>query len=230
MSVYIDAREEQKQSWALPLRKLGIDAKVGNSLPADFLWQCPTGLVLVERKTWSDFVASLTGGGGVDGDSRLARQLIEGPKGAAVRVLLLEGSMPPYLTAQGKVMPAEHIDDISVSLQWQFGCLIIHSLNNEHTPTRIAAFYRWTQKEEHGSLLRPQPPTPEEKIYMNPAFRKKIAAFMTVPLLGEKGALILAANSESPKQIITATQEDLLKIEGIGKMKARNFVEFWERW
>ena len=229
MSLYIDGREEAKHHWSEPLRRLGIDAKVGASLSADFMWRAPIGLILVERKTWPDFVSSVTGSGGADAGNRLVGQLIEAPKGAAVRILFMEGPLPAYVTGK-QVVTAEAMDDMSLSLQWQFGCLFVHSMNHDHTPVRLAALYHYTQKEDHRSLLRPVPPVPEEPIYMNAEFRKKIAAMMCVPLMGEKGALILAENTESPRQAINLELEELLKIPGVGKMRGKNFHDFWEKW
>lgn len=231
MAIYIDARENEQHHWADKLRYLGIDGKVGKNLPADMLWSCPQGLVLVERKTWIDFVASLTTSGGADTGNRFVGQLIDTVKGAAVRVLLIEGPMPPFVEAGGRTIPAEDFDNASVSLQWQFGCILIHSLNNDHTPMRLAKFYQYTQKEEHLSLLRPMPPVPEGNMYLNPAFKKKIAAMMTIPLMGEKGALVLSEHTKSPRDAVNLTQDELLKIPGIGKGRAANFFEFWnEAW
>ena len=227
--LYIDAREEDKHHWEYQLRHLGIDAKVGKDLPADFMWTCPIGLVLVERKTWQDFVASFTGSGGADAGNRLVGQLIEGPKGAALRVLFMEGPMPPYVQTN-RTVPAEDMDDMSLSVQWQGGVLFAHSLNHSHTPVRLARLYRYTQKEEHTSLLRPVPPVPEENVYFDPEFRKKIAAFMCVTGLGEKGALALAQIAESPLGAVQMTQEELIKVPGIGKGRAKNFIDFWKEW
>lgn len=230
MPLYIDAREEEKQKWEYRIRHEGIDAKIGKNLPVDFLWECPTGLVFCERKTWPDFVDSFKSGGGADAGTRLIGQLLESPKSAAVRILLMEGQQPKYVMAGRDIVTAEAMDDALMSMQWQFGVVLAHSLNNDHTPTRLAALYRYTQKEDHTSLLRPVPPTPTEDIYFDPMFRKKIAAFMTVPQIGEKKALILPDNFESPRAAVNASQEELLKLPGWGKGRAYNFVEFWNKW
>lgn len=226
MPLYVDGREEEKHGWVNKLLKLGMDAKVGKNLPADFLFQCPLGLVLVERKTWTDFVASITGAGGADGGNRLVGQLIGGPRGAAIRVLFMEGPMPQYVSGK-QMMTAEGMDDASLSLQWQFGVLFAHSLSHDHTPSRMAALYRYFQKEDHGALLRPVPPVPIEQVYMNPEFRRKIAAMMVVPQLGEKGALVLPQHTKSPAEAINLSQDELLKLPGFGKLRAKNFYDFW---
>lgn len=226
-TLYVDAREEARHHWSDKLRHLNLDAKVGSNLPADFLWQCPSGLVLVERKTWADFVSSLTTSGGADAANRFVGQLIDGPKGVAVRILFIEGPMPPYIQEAGRTIPAEDFDNASVSLQWQFGCIVVHSLNNDHTPIRLAKLFTYTQKQSHESLLRPMPPVPEGDVYMNAAFRRKIAALMTVPLVGEKGALIIAEHTQTLKEAVNMEQDELIKMPGIGKTRASNFYEFW---
>lgn len=227
MTIFVDAREENKHSWIPRFNKLGVDAKVGNSLPGDFLFRSPLGLVLVERKTWSDFCSSVSSGSGSDGGVRIVGQLIEGPKAAALNVLLLEGPLPPYVNVGGRVWSASQMDDAAVSIQWQFGCILIHSTGHEHTAERLAAFYRYAQSDEHRSLIRPVPPTPIEPIYMNPEFRKKIAAMMATPLLGEKGALGLAQETESPAQAINLSEDELMKLPGMGKRRAEAFRKFW---
>lgn len=227
MTLFVDGREEAKHNWIPALNKLGIDAKVGASLPADFLFRSPLGLVLVERKTWSDFCSSVSSGSGTDGGSRLVGQLIDGPKAAALSVLLLEGPLPPYVSLGGRVWSASQMDDAAVSLQWQFGCILIHTTGHGHTAERLASFYKYAQSDEHRSLIRPVPPTPAEPIYMNPEFRKKIAGFMAVPMLGEKGALSLAQETETPAQAINMSEAELLKLPGMGKRRAESFHKFW---
>lgn len=229
MTLYVDGREEEKNHWEYPLRALGIDAKIGKDLSADFMWRCPIGLVAIERKTWQDLVASVTGTGGADGGNRLVGQLIEAPKGIAVRILLMEGPLPQYVQA-GRVVPAEDMDDMSLSLQWQFGCLIVHSLNHAHTPVRLAKLYHYSQKEEHNSLLRPTPPSPVEEIYFNSEFRKKVAAFMCVPGWGEKAVLQLAQETTSPQEAVALEQNRLIQLPGVGKSRAKNFIDFWKEW
>ena len=228
MTLFIDAREEARHGWEKLLRHEGIDAQIQADLFTDFLWHCPAGLVGVERKTWTDFVSSITGSGSSDGQSRISRQLIEGPKSIAVKVLFLEGPMPPYLNAGTKMWPAEEMDNAVMSMQWQFGCMIAHSHSHDHTPRRLASLYRYTQKEEHKSLLRPMPPVPEQNVYFNADFRRKIAALMTTPMLGEKGSLSIAAETASLAEAVQLAQEQLIKIEGVGKTRAANFVKHWQ--
>lgn len=226
MALYVDGREEAKKGWCAKLRHEGIDAKTAPNLPADFVWSCPSGLVIVERKTWPDFVASMHGASGSDGGSRLVGQLIGTVKAAGVKVLFLEGALPAYVQGGGHTVSASGMDDAAVSLQWQFGCILVHSLSEEHTPTRLAAFYRYTQKEDHMSLLRPQPPVPEEDIYFNPDFRRKIAAMMCTPRVGEKTALILPNETKTPQEAINLSRERLIEI--MGKAKGAAFDEFWK--
>lgn len=225
--LYVDAREDASHHFSTSLRRLGVDARVGKNLPTDFLWQSPAGLVFLERKTWEDFVASVVGkGGGADASQRLRRQLVDTPR-SSVRVLLLEGPMPPFYQG-GQVIPAETMDNMLASLQWQFGALVVHSLGLTHTPLRVASFYRYTQEEEHKALIRPIPPVPEEKIYMDPTARLKVAALMTTPGLGEKGALELLEHVKWDLGEATAlTYEELLQVPNFGRVRARQFVEFW---
>lgn len=229
MTVYVDGREDEQHKWVKQLLNIGIDAKSGQ-LPVDFMWTCPQGLVLVERKTWKDFADSFKGQGGVDGGNRLVGQLLEGPKGAALKVLLLEGKIPQYVQLGGMILPIETIDDALVSMQWQFGIIIIHSYDHEHTPSRLAAFFKYTQKGDHNSLIRPVPPATHEKIYMNPDFRRKIAAMICTPMIGEKAALQLPDISDSPKDAMNLTVQELMKLPGWGKGRAERFIEFWGKW
>lgn len=226
--IYIDAREESRHMWQKELQHEGMEASVSPNLFTDFVWNCPSGLVGVERKTWTDFVSSITSSGSNDGQSRASRQLIEAPKSISIKVLFLEGALPGYIDLGKTMWPAEDMDNAVVSMQWQFGCIVVHSVSHDHTPRRLAALYRYTQKEDHMSLLRPMPPVPEQNVYFNADFRRKIAAFMTVPMLGEKGALSIAAETESPQQAINMTQDQLLKLPGMGKTRAANFVKHWQ--
>lgn len=231
MTLFVDGREEANHKWTDKLRQNGVDSRVGNSLPADFLWRAPVGLVLVERKTWGDFCASVSAGSGTDGGSRLIGQLIGGPKAAALNVLLLEGPIPQYVNTGKRMWSASAMDDAVVSLQWQFGVIVIHSVNHSQTAERLAAFYKYSQSDEHKSLIRPVAPTPIEPIYFNPEFRRKIAAFMTVPNVGEKGALTLPEHTETPAEAIAMTEKELLELPGWGKRRAESFRKFWhDKW
>ena len=202
------------------LRALGKTSLVPEQYGSDFLFTSTEfGLVGVQRKELSDFVASVV-------DGRLAKELGM-MKRLGLSLLVLEGR--PTWTNDGLATwtstqwtMSQHLGTMwSVQLS---GCWIVSSQGVTETSTLISAFTRWTAKPRHISLeSRPGPAADEWGkvgnrewgIHLLQGFRGigpiQAAAiydhYRSVPLMWKVGLL------------------DLLDVPGIGNTRAERLLE-----
>lgn len=140
------------------LRELGKTSLVPESYGSDFLFTSSEfGLVGVQRKELSDFVASVQ-------DGRLGKELGM-MKRLGLSLLVLEGR--PSWTNDGyatwtstRWSMSQHLGTLwSVQLS---GCWIVTSTTVQGTSTLISAFTRWTAKPRHIALESRPGPTSDE--------------------------------------------------------------------
>ena len=185
----------------------------------DFLWGSPVfGLVGVQRKELSDFVASVM-------DGRLNKELGQ-MKQLGLSMMVLEGKVS--WTNDGYAMWTRTRWSISQHLGklWSAqlnGCWIASSHEAIETSTLIYAFMRWTAKQRHtGSESRTGPDSDEWgkvgnrewAIHLLQGFRgigpRQAAAiydhFGTVPLRWDVGVF------------------DLMEVDGIGEKRADGMI------
>ncbi len=134
-----------------------------------------------ENKTPADLIASVR-------DGRLYKQL-ESMKDAAIRFILIEGEWSH--DGGHTVAEAPHswmwdqFDNLLASIQAE-GVVVLHSPSEKYTARRLAAFYEYTGKEEHGSwknLERAKPKASRSKL-----FDAQVAMLMSLPGCGQKKA------------------------------------------
>jgi ERCC4-type nuclease len=140
------------------LRALGKTSLVPEQYGADFMFPSTEfGLVGIQRKELSDFVASVK-------DGRLAKEIGQ-MKRLGLAMLVLEGK--PHWTNDGLLT--------STSTQWRMnqhlgtlwsvqlsGCWLATTTSVQETSTLISAFTRWTAKPRHIALESRPGPTSDE--------------------------------------------------------------------
>jgi ERCC4-type nuclease len=140
------------------LRTLGKTSLVPEQYGVDFMFPSTEfGLVGIQRKELSDFVASVK-------DGRLAKEIGQ-MKRLGLAMLVLEGK--PRWTNDGLLT--------SISTQWRMsqhlgtlwsvqlsGCWLATTTSVQETSTLISAFTRWTAKPRHIALESRPGPTSDE--------------------------------------------------------------------
>lgn len=203
------------------LLRQNIKALTG-PLPVDYGWAANGKSVLGENKTALDLIASAS-------DGRLHRQM-ESLKKADLGFIMLEGG----LSVDGYTVGSwtyEAFDDLLMSLQCE-GVVVVHSPYASATARRLAALYRWTQKEKHGSWHEPIAFLPPLEDIGDDDYRSRIGMLMHLPKCGPNKATKLVrefglagALNFTPEQVAEA-QRRWVTIPGIGDKLA----ETWGAW
>jgi len=232
-SITVDTRERDAQEIASALAGRGVPTRVAalpNNGGGDFRWLVepetdgqPWLAVTVERKTVSDLLASAN-------DGRLASFTATPSSAVALRVLLLHGDpeRDARYSRHDNETP-EAIDNLLVSVQTD-GIIIIRSANGiTALADRLATFWRWTGKDEHGSYRRPALPITEQ-VYLSQREREAVRNLMSLPGFGERRSrdlyreLGLRAIYED---LLAGEKKRLLGVRGIGKGVVDGGIRFF---
>ena len=136
------------------IRQQGVDACSAFLVFGDYVWQCPLGLVAVERKTINDLLGSIKSG-------RAATEFRRTIEGSELPILLVEGKMGEFEGQvslewdQGWEKGKWDYDAVShILLTWQLaGMRLVFCPRAQTTHIRLASLYRYTQKPSHLSTL-----------------------------------------------------------------------------
>lgn len=228
--IVVDDREQKPTAaeQVAGLKKLGVPASVGRLAVGDFAWtvEGPATIfgVVVERKSIADFLSS------VPPNDRLHRFIEETggitPPPNQVRAVLLEGNqfeLPGY--GERRWTP-EMLDDALVSLQ-TLGVMVLRSENQRETAARLAAFWKWTGKDEHRTFLAPVLPT-LSKLYFDKEQMAAVRMVMALPGFGEGRAYDVLSDKGSVQAVLEALASgENMAVKGIGKglvEKGRSFL------
>jgi ERCC4-type nuclease len=203
------------------LRALGKTSLVPESYGCDFLFTSTEfGLVGIQRKELSDFVASVK-------DGRLSKELGQ-MKRLGLSLLVLEGRASWTNDGFATWTPTQWTMSQHLGTMWSVqlsGCWIASSLTVTETSTLISAFTRWTAKPRHIALeSRPSPAKDE----WGKAGNREWAMHL---LQGFKGvgpvqaAAIYDHFGSSVPLMWTTTIFDLMDVPGIGQKRAE---ALWE--
>ena len=216
-TLIVDNREPPQM--AQLLRGLGLTATVIEALVGDYIWQSPLGVVMVERKTVNDLLASV-------GDGRLHRQLTTMTELAKVPILLVEGELSQYDGHMDAWRGKEAQKDwnfnavMNLMLSWQLGGIYVTSSPGlSYTHLRIQSLYNWSQKNSH---LRPKR---KKQIPAMGRLSLRAEVLAAIPRIGVETAMVLAQGN-SLKQLFSKTEEEWQKLLGLkdGATVAR-FIE-----
>lgn len=134
------------------LRKLGEVSTICEANGVDFLFVDANGAwVGCQRKRVDDLVASIRGD-----DDRLSREL--GQTGAlAHAILIVEGDWDWSSAGESRRVRGftrSQFDGIMVSIQAEYGWMVMHSTSVTDTARLLARLQSWFAKPNHGSLER----------------------------------------------------------------------------
>jgi len=164
-------------------------------------------VVLIERKTLSQFLADL--GGPLQ---RQCRKLVET---SDFPILLLEGH---WDLADGYLL-GTHFTWCSVwnalaSLQ-DIGCRLQFTTSVEHTLARLLELKQYYSKEYHASISR------------HPAGDARISVLNQIPGIGANRARAILERLPTLKQVANAGIDELEQAEGVGRKLAVKINKFW---
>jgi len=155
----------------------------------------------IERKTVSDFFATLREG-------RLFPQLHKLKRNFRRQLLIIEGRGMRF-----------HLDDeplmalyIRICAGWQIP--ILHTRDGQHTAGVVKRIFDQDTRAPAGPM-RPRPRNPAYAI-KEPALRVVTA----IPGIGPKRAVALISHFRTISAILGASQSELLKVPGIGRVQA----------
>jgi len=166
--------------------------------------------IVVERKSREDFIQSIIQG-------RLFLQCARLKKSHKYPTLLIEGN--PYLTRHAIDRHAIKGALLSVSVSWQIPTIFTSDANDSAKTLIMAA----------NQLLK------ESRVYFprygkSKKYEKQMQFFLQgLPAVGPVMAKSLLKTFHTIENIIMASEEDLLQIEGLGKKKAKLIRQFLSR-
>ena len=233
-SIMVDDREKtpSPQRTVDMLNGLGAQANIRHLDVGDFRWTIEDvearkyHNVIVERKSIADFLAS------VPPDDRLT-QFIEKtgnltPPENQIRALLLEGDQFQLRNYGTRNWTPETLDDMLVSLQFH-GLVILHSADWTQTPARLAAFWRWTGRDDHRTFLTPTLPVTQQ-LYFDREQKDAVRMLMCMPGWGEAKSYSALAEFGSLNKVLDALDDEksMLRVKGVGRglvQKGRSFLD-----
>ncbi len=163
--------------------------------------------VVVERKTINDFVSSII-------DRRIFKQ-IENMKEFYERpVIILEGTEDIYSVRN--VHP-NAIRGAIASITVDYGIPIIRTENAVETAEMLIAIARREQAEKKEISLHKKKPMSKAEI--------QVYVVSSLPMIGPNTAKRLLEYFGTIEKVFTANVDELMKVEGIGKEKAKKMRE-----
>lgn len=198
------------------LRTLGTYSPLPEAMGVDFLIPCPVGMVGVQRKEIHDLIASTR-------DDRLPRELAQ-MKQLDIAILLVEGRLKwtsdgVLLTSRSKWTRAEH-HGMLFSIQ-STGIWVNSSEGLTDSREYLMLLEKWFMKASHkGIMTRPKPTTlwgdRKDKDWA-------CHTIQSVDGVGPEMAGRIFDKFGLPFKM-TVTVEDLLSVDGIGKVRAEKIV------
>lgn len=204
--IIVDHRETKNHVF-LNLKQLDVDLirkqlKVGDYICSE--------RVCVERKTIPDFLQSII-------DQRVFRQVREMSECFERPLLILEGN-PELLFIERDIHP-NTIRGVLASLAIDYKIPIIWTRNTKETANQIYWIaHREQVKEKRGLAIR------QPRKFVD--FRKQQEFLVAgLPYVNTKLSKNLLKKFKTPKRVFSAKQEKLIKVEGIGKERAKRIWE-----
>ncbi|MBW7890928.1 MAG: hypothetical protein H3C48_07870 [Chitinophagaceae bacterium] len=166
------------------------------------------GTIGIERKSAEDFVQSII-------NNRLFDQIARLKRSVSRLLLIIEGN--PYTTAHEMHPNAIRGAILSVLISWQVpiifskdkkdtaALLLTIAQQDLATPSKIAALKNYRPKKPHS---------------------RRLFFLQAIPGIGPALATRMIVEFGSLKAVINASEEELKKVEGIGKNKAKNISRF----
>ena len=163
--------------------------------------------VLVERKSRDDFILSII-------QNRLFSQCSRLQKSKMHTILLIEGN--PYHNNHNIDRNAVKGALLSVSLSWQIP--IVYTSGHEDTARTLIMSANQLLRNNFYFLRRTGKPK---------RLKDQAMFFLQgLPAVGQKTAKSLLERFKTPENVVLATEDELLEIEGLGKEKVKKIRTF----
>ena len=202
------------------LKELGTSSSAPEKQGCDFMWYSkPLGMVGVQRKELSDFIASMN-------DGRLSKEINQ-MEGLALKVLVLEGR--GKWTTDGQLL-----DNWSRCTKRQLrgflwtirsrGVWVDQTDNLNETRETLLWLQDWTQKEKHYALASRGA---VRKNGWGQASQRDYAVHLltSLPSVGPKTAEAILDHFGKVPFELDATKEELMEVSGVGKVTAERIMK-----
>ncbi|MCA9610580.1 MAG: hypothetical protein KC619_33520 [Myxococcales bacterium] len=202
--IVVDHRERRSAVYAVLEEAADIDVQLAPLKLGDYLVD---DRVLVERKTFGDFVASILRGRMFDQAARLARARLPA-------VVLLEGA-PPRHPRLGRAQ----IQGAIVTLTFVFDLPLLRSRGPDETVWLLRALGRQAaRRQARGAASRSWNP--------KDADARRIHMLTALPGVGPKRAAALLTRFGSLRAVVDATEPEIAAVPGIGPHTAVRIRQF----
>ncbi len=201
--IVCDNREE-RSGIPLALRQKGVEVKMQTLLAGDYI---VNNSIIVERKTKEDFVASLIG-------NRLFEQCHRLKKTPYNHIMIIEGN--PYKTKSKISREAVKGALLSISLAWQIPTVFTSDIKD--SVDMLIAAGNQLIKEKSFIFRKGRKP----KAIM----KKRLYLLQGLPMVGATIANSLLVRFGSIENVMSASIDELMDVDGIGKGKAIQIKEF----
>lgn len=205
LKIYVDNREKSNDI-SKRLFDLGAEVKLQQLETADYIVSSRAG---IEYKTVEDFINSLI-------DGRLLSQVSNLVKNFQRPIIIVEGNESIYSI---RSIHPNAIRGLIAAITVDFGIPVIYTKDPNDTAEMIYAIAKREQADENKDFslhLTKKPLTKKEQ---------KEYIISSLPHVGPNLAKELLSNFGSVKNVINAKEEDLQKIERLGKVTARKIRE-----
>lgn len=186
------------------LAEPSVNLEVGTLKTGDFL---VNDLLLIERKTFHDLVASIK-------DGRIFQQASRLTSAAEHYLIILEGTSDDAKSAR---MKREAIQGALICISLKFRIPILRSLSPVETGKLIVRVYQQLAKCKNGRRYLPYRPAPYKR---NNKFKQQIFMLQGLPSVGPAKAKMLLDKFGSLKAIFSASISELKEVDGVGKYTA----------
>jgi Fanconi anemia group M protein len=203
IKISADYRERQSGIPGLLIEK-GVDISIDELPAGDYLIN---ENILVERKTKNDFVLSLI-------NNRLFNQCSKLKRSLKNLLFIIEGN--PYKTTHNISYQAVKGALLSISLAWQIP--VFFSKDTDDTSEILISAGKQMFQDKIPVLrksYKPKKPRNQQLYFLQ-----------GLPSIGPLLAIRLIEYFRSIDKIMNASYEELMLVEGIGKVKARKIKEF----
>jgi len=198
------------------LRDIGITSSTPEKYGVDFLFASSVGLVGIQRKELKDLVASLR-------DGRLGREMSL-MKHLDLAVLLIEGE--PRWSEDGYLLNArsftrEQMNGVLFSVQMT-GVWYLKSEGLSSTARLVKSLQGWLSKHRHGGFSQRPKPVSEWGTLTNRDWA--VHLLQGFPGIGAETAGAIY-DELGVCMGWTVTEKELMKVKGVGKVRARKMME-----
>jgi len=205
---------------------MGIRAELSHLDAGDVCWVGEGSVVGVERKTVSDFVNSCLSG-------RLGEQLVKMKEDYDVAYLLIEGRYKEgrsgvllvprrggWWELKGRKFRYSQFLQMLSTAQIVGGMNLLFTEGVKGTVRVLCELYKWWRKppEKHRSCL-PQQKCNTRRIYRS-SIEERIAA--QIPGIGFEKARVVAKHFGCVWNMVTASEEEWMEVEGVGRAIAKS--------